>query len=181
MNMNRIDKARLPEEMSTGSVAPAADVDVSVVMPCLNEAVSLAACISRARALLDRLRQRHGLSGEIVVADNGSSDNSQAIARALGARVVDVDQRGYGSAIRGGFAAAEGRFLVMGDADGSYDFLQAVPMVEALIDGADLAMGSRFLGEIKTGAMPWKNRYFGNPALTGMLNILFRSGLSDAH
>jgi len=181
MNVNPLAKDRLSDAETTSSAAPTGGVDVSVVLPCLNEAVSLAACINRARALLDRLRLKHGLVGEIVVADNGSSDNSQAIARALGARVVDVDQRGYGSAIRGGFTAANGRFLVMGDADGSYDFLQAEPMVMALMDGADLAMGSRFQGEIKSGAMPWKNRYLGNPALTGVLNILFRSGVSDAH
>src|SRR5437879_3285584 len=99
----------------------------------------------------------------------------------LGARVVAVAERGYGAALRGGFTAARGRFLVMGDADGSYDFREAVPMVEALMGGADLCMGSRFKGGIAPGAMPWKNRYIGNPLLTGVLNLLFRTGASDAH
>ncbi|HZU91879.1 MAG TPA: glycosyltransferase, partial [Stellaceae bacterium] len=156
-------------------------IDISIVMPCLNEAKALGACISNARGALTHLREKHGLSGEIIVADNGSSDGSQQIAFGLGARVVAVPRRGYGAALIGGFAAARGRFLVMGDADGSYDFGDAVAMVEALIDGADLCMGSRFKGGIKLGAMPWKNRYIGNPALTAVLNVFFHAGVSDAH
>jgi hypothetical protein len=156
-------------------------IDVSIVMPCLNERRTLAHCIAVARRALDVLQERHALAGEIIVADNGSTDGSQDIARDLGARVVNVSRRGYGAALCGGFAAARGRYLVMGDADGSYDFLEAVPMVEALMAGADLCMGSRFRGEIKPGAMPWKNRYIGNPILTGILNLLFGSGVDDAH
>jgi glycosyltransferase involved in cell wall biosynthesis len=156
-------------------------VDVSVVMPCLNEVQSLEPCINAARAALNELGRRHGLSGEIILADNGSTDGSQALAMRLGARVVPVPQRGYGAALRGGFEAARGRYLVMGDADGSYDFREAVPMVERLMQGAALCMGSRFKGGIKPGAMPWKNRYIGNPVLTGILNLLFRTGISDAH
>jgi hypothetical protein len=156
-------------------------VDVSIVLPCLNEAQSLAVCIEAAREALDTLSERHGLGGEILLADNGSTDGSQALAMRLGARVVAVAERGYGAALRGGFTAARGRFLVMGDADGSYNFREAVPMVEALMAGADLCMGSRFKGGIAPGAMPWKNRYIGNPLLTGVLNLLFRTGASDAH
>jgi hypothetical protein len=156
-------------------------VDVSIVMPCLNEARSLAHCIASAQAALDALGERRGLCGEILIADNGSTDGGQALAQGLGARVVAVQERGYGAALRGGFAAARGRFLVMGDADGSYEFRDAVAMVEALADGADLCMGSRFRGGIAPGAMPWKNRWIGNPVLTGVLNLLFRTGASDAH
>ncbi len=156
-------------------------IDVSIVMPCLNERQTLGHCIAVAQRALDVLTARHSLVGEIIVADNGSTDGSQEVARSLGARVVDVSRPGYGAAVCGGFAAAGGRYLVMGDADGSYDFVEAVPMVEALMNGADLCMGSRFKGGIKPGAMPWKNRYVGNPILTGILNLLFRSGVGDAH
>jgi hypothetical protein len=158
-----------------------AGVDVTIIMPCLNEANCLPACIANAREALDMMRQNFGLSGEIVIADNGSTDGSQAIAAGLGARCVPVARRGYGAALSGGAAAAHGRYLVIGDADGSYDFRDAVGMVGRLIQGADLCMGSRFKGGIAPGAMPWKNRYIGNPVLTGILNILFRSGISDAH
>ena len=155
--------------------------DVSIVMPCLNERQSLAHCIGVAQRALALLQTRHDLAGEIVIADNGSTDGSQALAEEMGARVVNVPRRGYGAAVCSGFAATRGRYLVMGDADGSYDFMEAVPMVEALMQGADLCMGSRFDGEIKPGAMPWKNRYIGNPVLTGILNLLFRAGVDDAH
>ena len=154
---------------------------VSIVMPCLNETESLAHCIANARVALASIKQRYDLDGEIVIADNGSTDGSQALAASLGARVVDVTAKGYGAALIGGFRQARGRFLVMGDADGSYDFLDAVPMIGKLVDGAELCMGSRFKGGIKPGAMPWKNRYIGNPALTGVLNLFFRTGISDAH
>jgi hypothetical protein len=156
-------------------------IDVSIVMPCLDERRTLAHCIEVAQRTLEILKARHALSGEIIIADNGSTDGSRELARRLGARVVEVARRGYGAAVCGGFAAAQGRYLVMGDADGSYDFLEAVPMVEALMAGADLCMGSRFKGEIKPGAMPWKNRYIGNPVLTGILNLLFRARIGDAH
>jgi len=156
-------------------------VDVSIVIPCLNEALCLGHCMDNARAALDEIGRRYGLKGEIVVADNGSSDGSQDIAVAHGARVVPVPRRGYGAALIGGFTGANGRYLIMADADGSYDLLDAVPMVGRLIDGAELCMGSRFMGEIKPGAMPWKNRYIGNPILSGILRLLFRSHVSDAH
>jgi Glycosyl transferase family 2 len=169
-------------ELATSpKVCGQADIDVTIIMPCLNEAAWLPACIANAREALDSMRHRYGLSGEILVADNGSTDGSQAIAESLGARCVSVPRRGYGAALSGGATASRGRYLVMGDADGSYDFHDAVAMVGALIQGADLCMGSRFKGRIEPGAMPWKNRYIGNPVLTGILNILFRSGISDAH
>ena len=160
---------------------PGETVDVSFVLPCLNEAQSLAHCIGVIDEALAELDRRHGLTGEIVVADNGSTDGSQALAARLGARVAPVAERGYGAALRGGFTAARGRFLVMGDSDGSYDFREATGMIEALMSGADLCMGSRFKGGIKPGAMPWKNRYIGNPILTGILNLLFGTRISDAH
>ena len=159
----------------------APEVDVSIVMPCLNEAQCLATCIENAKEALALVAQRFGLRGEIVVADNGSTDGSQDIALAKGARIVPVAERGYGAALIGGGFGARGRYVVFGDADGSYDFRESVAMVGKLIEGADLCMGSRFKGGIAPGAMPWKNRYIGNPALTGILNLFFRSGVGDAH
>ena len=159
----------------------ASQLDVTIVMPCLNEIQSLEHCIGNARAALDRIEEIHGLTGEIVIADNGSTDGSQFLATNLGARVVNVSRKGYGAAIIGGFDAAFGGYLVMGDCDGSYDFMDSVAMIGQLIEGADLCMGSRFRGGIAPGAMPWKNRYIGNPALTGILNLFFRSGIDDAH
>ena len=156
-------------------------IDVTVVMPCLNEIVSLPHCIANARDALERITALYGLTGEIVIADNGSSDGSQELAETLGARVVPVQQKGYGAALIGGCEGAFGRFLLMGDADGSYDFTDGVPMIGRLLEGADICMGSRFKGGIAPGAMPWKNRYIGNPILTGILNLFFRSGVSDAH
>jgi glycosyltransferase involved in cell wall biosynthesis len=156
-------------------------VDVTFVMPCLNEAQALPACIAMIAEAAKSLEARDGLTSEILIADNGSTDGSQELARSLGARVEAIRERGYGAALRGGFTAARGRYLVMGDADGSYDFREAVPMVEALAAGADLCMGSRFRGGIAPGAMPWKNRYIGNPILTGVLNLLFGARIQDAH
>lgn len=156
-------------------------LDVTILMPCLDEVRTLPDCIASARAALQLLMDRHALSGEIVISDNGSRDGSIELAESLGARVVHCPVRGYGAALRSGTLAARGRYVVMGDADASYDFLDAVAMVEKLELGCDLCMGSRFAGQIMPGAMPWKNRYIGNPLLTGALNLLFRSGFSDAH
>jgi glycosyltransferase involved in cell wall biosynthesis len=158
-----------------------AKIDVTIVMPCLNEAKWLPACIANAKEALDAMHREFGLVGEIVIADNGSVDGSQLIARAHGVRVVEVKQRGYGAALIGGLQSANGSYLVMGDADGSYDFRESVPMVRRLMQGADLCMGSRFKGRIEPGAMPWMNRYVGNPVLTFVLNLLFGAGISDAH
>jgi glycosyltransferase involved in cell wall biosynthesis len=160
---------------------PQAQIDVSFVMPCLNEALSLEVCIQAALEAAAQLHARHGLVSEVVVADNGSTDGSQAIAIRAGARVVPVEAKGYGAALMGGFDGARGQYLVMADADGSYNFREAVPMIEHLMDGAQLCMGSRFKGGIAPGAMPWKNRYIGNPILTGILNVLFNTGIGDAH
>lgn len=156
-------------------------IDVSIVMPCLNETQSLAHCVANAKDALAQMATAYGLAGEVVIADNGSTDGSQELARSLGARVVDVAEKGYGAAIIGGFNQAHGRYLVMGDCDGSYDFTDSVAMIGRLEQGAELCMGSRFKGGIKPGAMPWKNRYIGNPALTGILNLFFRTGIDDAH
>lgn len=172
-----VDTTYVLTELRTGARA----IDVSIVMPCLDEAISLPHCIANARRALAMIEERHGLFGEIVIADNGSTDGSQAIATDLGARVVPVSRRGYGAALIGGGEGAYGRYLLMGDADGSYDFTDGVAMIGELLAGADLCMGSRFRGGIAPGAMPWKNRYIGNPVLTGILNLFFRPGISDAH
>ena len=158
-----------------------AGVDVTIVMPCLNEAQCLPHCIRNAKEAIRRIKGEYGLTCEIVIADNGSTDGSQRIATRLGARVVPVAEKGYGAALIGGAKAAYGKYILMGDADGSYDFLDGVAMIGKLEDGAELCMGSRFKGGISPGAMPWKNRYIGNPALTGILNLFFRPGISDAH
>lgn len=152
--------------------------EISVVMPCLNEAASVGACIEKAWEGI----RRTGLSGEVVVSDNGSTDGSVDVAVAAGARVVSQPERGYGNAYRKGFAEARGRYIIMGDSDGSYDFTQLDRLVEPLRDGRyDYVLGSRFAGQILPGAMPWSHRYIGNPVLTGVLNRLFKAGSSDAH
>ncbi len=155
--------------------------DVTIVMPCLNEMQSLPHCMANALDALSRLRTELGLSGEILIADNGSTDGSQALAVELGGRVVDVHERGYGAALIGGCRAAQGQYIIMGDCDGSYNFTEGVAMVAELQKGYELCMGNRFRGGIAPGAMPWKNRYIGNPALTGILNIFFNTGMRDAH
>ncbi|WP_234730982.1 glycosyltransferase family 2 protein [Acidocella facilis] len=151
--------------------------ELSIVMPCLNEAQTLPLCIAKARAFL----ASHGIEGEIVIGDNGSSDGSQELARALGARVVDVQRRGYGAALHGAVSAARGRYCIMGDSDDSYDFSKLAPFLQALRRGADLVMGNRFAGGISPGAMPWKNRYLGNPVLSGLGRFLFRTPIKDFH
>ena len=153
------------------------DPELSVVLPCLDEAETLAACIEKAKAGIART----GMAGEVVVADNGSKDGSREIAVAHGARLVEIAERGYGSALRGGIAAARGTWVVMGDADDSYDFSDLTPFVERLRGGADLVMGNRFLGGIRPGAMPLKHRYLGNPVLTGLGRLFFRADVGDFH
>jgi hypothetical protein len=146
-------------------------------MPCLNEAETLAICIEKARSSLER----EGVAGEIIIADNGSTDGSQAIAEAAGARVVAVEAKGYGSALMGGIAAARGQYIIMGDADDSYDFANLGPFIEKLRAGYDLVMGNRFRGGIKEGAMPPLHKYLGNPVLTGLGRLFFRSPVGDFH
>lgn len=177
MELARKDYRAFAESVGAERAAP----DVTIVMPCLNEIQSLPHCMANALDALARLRTELGMSGEIVIADNGSTDGSQALATELGARVVPVTERGYGAALIGGCHAAAGRYIVMGDCDGSYNFVEGVAMVAALERGHDLCMGNRFKGGIAPGAMPWKNRHIGNPGLTGVLNLFFRSGIGDAH
>jgi glycosyltransferase involved in cell wall biosynthesis len=152
-------------------------VEVSVVMPCLNESRTVGRCVDKARLALEHM----AIDGEVVVADNGSTDGSQEIAQAHGARVVSVARRGYGSALQAGVAAARGRYVIMGDADDSYDFSRLEPFVAKLREGHDLVMGNRFQGGIRPGAMPWLHRYVGNPVLSGILNLFFRTPIRDAH
>jgi glycosyltransferase involved in cell wall biosynthesis len=151
--------------------------ELSIIMPCLNEAETLAVCLTKAQQFL----QSHGVKGEVVVADNGSTDGSMAIAEAHGARLVRVPGRGYGSAIMGGIAVARGRFVIMGDADDSYDFTDLWPFLEKLREGYDLVMGNRFKGGIKPGAMPLLHRYLGNPVLSAIGAWFFGSPCGDFH
>ena len=151
--------------------------ELTILMPCLNEGETLATCIGKARAFLER----SGVSGEVLIADNGSTDGSQAIAERAGARVVHETRKGYGSALRAGIAAARGRYIVMGDADDSYDFTALDPFVAELRAGADLVMGNRFRGGIAPQAMPPLHRYLGNPALSGIGRLFFRSPIGDFH
>ena len=157
--------------------SPQAAPDISVVMPCLNEAASVGGCIEKAWEGI----RRTGLTGEVVISDNGSTDGSIEVATAAGARVVRQPARGYGNAYLKGFAEARGRYIIMGDSDGSYDFTQIDRLISPLRDGYDYVLGSRFAGKILKGAMPWHHRYIGNPVLTGVLNRLFKVDSSDAH
>jgi glycosyltransferase involved in cell wall biosynthesis len=152
-------------------------LELSIIMPCLNEAETLATCIGKARDYLER----HKIAGEVLIADNGSSDGSQEIATNSGARVVPIPERGYGSALRGGIAAAKGQYIIMGDADDSYDFTNLSPFLEKLRQGYDLVMGNRFQGGIKPGAMPVLHKYLGNPVLTWLGRLFFGSPCGDFH
>ena len=151
--------------------------ELSVVMPCLNEARTLGTCIRKAQASFERL----GIAGEVVVADNGSTDGSREIAEELGARVVPVEQRGYGAALTGGIAAARGRWVIMGDADDSYDFSELEPFVQRLREGYDVVAGNRFKGGIREGAMPWLHRRLGNPALSFVGRRLYGTPCGDIY
>ena len=159
---------RLPEQ-------DAAEIEVSVVMPCLNEAETLESCILKAQTALQEAK----ISGEVIVADNGSTDGSPEIAKRLGARVAHVEARGYGNALMGGIAAASGKYIIMGDADESYDFGHIPRFLEPLRAGADLAMGNRFAGGIQPDAMPPLHKYFGNPLLTRIGRLFFGGSCGD--
>src|SRR5437588_3861641 len=153
------------------------DPEVTVVMPCLNEAETLEICIKKAQEAF----RNHGIRGEVIVADNGSDDGSIEIAERMRARVVRVKDKGYGNALMGGIGAARGEYVIMGDADDSYDFTSLATFVEKLREGYDLVMGNRFKGGIKPGAMPRLHRYLGNPVLTTIGRLFFQSPCGDFH
>ncbi|HET7719194.1 MAG TPA: glycosyltransferase family 2 protein [Acidimicrobiales bacterium] len=152
-------------------------MELTILMPCLDEAETLATCIGKANQFL----ASRGIEGEVVIADNGSTDGSQDIARQLGARVIDVPVRGYGAALIAGIEGARGRYVIMGDSDDSYDFSSLDPFVESLRGGADLVMGDRFAGGIRPGAMKPLHKYLGNPVLSFIGRLLFRSDIRDFH
>ena len=151
--------------------------ELTILMPCLNEAETLETCITKAKTFLEE----SGVNGEIVVADNGSDDGSREIATRCGARVVPVEERGYGAALIGGCNGALGKYVIMGDADDSYDFLHLMPFVEKLREGYDLVMGNRFKGGIEKGAMPPLHRYLGNPVLSFIARLFYPSNIGDYH
>jgi hypothetical protein len=153
------------------------EVELTILMPCLNEAETIETCVRKALAFLERA----GIHGEVLIADNGSSDGSPELARRLGARTIEVPRRGYGAALIQGINAARGRYVIMGDADDSYDFSALGDLVRALRSGADLVMGNRFAGGIRPGAMPTLHRYLGNPVLSFIGRLFFRCGIGDFH
>jgi glycosyltransferase involved in cell wall biosynthesis len=167
----------MPGGSQAPPIEPDSAIEVSILMPCLNEAETLAVCIRKAIGYLQRAQIR----GEVVIGDNGSTDGSQKIALGCGARVVKIDQRGYGAALYGATLAARGKYIIMGDSDDSYDFSNLDPFVEKLRKGYDLVMGNRFAGGVKPGAMPWKNRYIGNPILSTIGRIFFHCPAKDFH
>jgi glycosyltransferase involved in cell wall biosynthesis len=167
--------ARRLELQNTASERSGEGLELSVVMPCLNESLTLGTCIKKAQATMERLRIR----GEVIVADNGSTDGSQLIAEELGACVVSIQLPGYGSALRGGIAAARGKFVIMGDSDDSYDFNQLGDFVSKLNEGYDLVMGNRFHGGIRPGAMPFLHRFLGNPVLSWVGRLFFGCPVGD--
>jgi glycosyltransferase involved in cell wall biosynthesis len=172
---NRVHRT-LPEEVVTeGMNEPA--IELSIVMPCLNEAETVGQCIDDA----SRFLRENGIKGEVVIGDNGSTDGSVDIALALGVRVVHAATKGYGAACAAAVQEARGRYIIMGDSDSSYDFFHLTPFVEALRQGNDLVMGNRFQGGIAPGAMPFKNRYLGNPLLSALGRLLFSSRIGDFH
>jgi glycosyltransferase involved in cell wall biosynthesis len=161
----------------TGADTGTARIELTILMPCLNEAETIGACITKASSYLLRSQ----ICGEILIADNGSTDGSQEIAKRLGARVVSISERGYGAALTGGIEAAKGRFVIMGDADDSYDFSRLDEFVAKLREGYDLVMGNRFKGGIEPGAMPPLHRWLGNPILSFIGRMLFRVEIGDFH
>jgi glycosyltransferase involved in cell wall biosynthesis len=180
--MTNIDQPAAPRAEIISPVVTATtpdddSIELTVLMPCLNEAETLEVCIAKALRCLDEL----GVKGEVLISDNGSTDGSQELAERCGARVVNAPIRGYGGAIQAGIASARGRYIIMGDADDSYDFSSLGPFVEKLREGHDLVMGNRFKGGIKPGAMPPLHRYLGNPVLSFLGRLFFPSGIGDFH
>ena len=153
------------------------NIEVSVVMPCLNEEEAVGICVQKAKKALDKLNIR----GEIIVVDNGSTDNSVQIAQNEGAKVILESEKGYGNAYLRGFKEAKGDIIIMGDADDTYDFSHIDKFISQIQQGYDFIIGSRFKGKIRKGAMPWPNRYIGNPILTGILRFFFKINITDAH
>jgi glycosyltransferase involved in cell wall biosynthesis len=176
-----MDASKMNGVPTRSTCAPAWDlpvdgsIELSILMPCLNEAETIATCIQKAQRWL----RENGICGEIIIADNGSDDGSQEIVRGLGARVVSVSAKGYGNALMGGIQAARGEYVLMGDADDSYDFTNLFPFLNKLREGNDLVLGNRFRGGIKPGAMPPLHQYFGNPLLTAIGRLFFRSAAGD--
>ena len=166
-----LDEMRITYEGREGE----SDLELTILMPCLNEIETLETCIRKAQRFLNA----HDIRGEVVVSDNGSTDGSQEVARSCGARVVDVPVRGYGAALIYGSLDARGKHIIMGDSDDSYDFSSLLPFVEKLREGYELVMGNRLTGEIKPGAMPWKNRWIGTPALSAIGKIFFQCPVGD--
>ena len=152
------------------------EIELTILMPCLNEALTIATCIEKANKFLQK-----GISGEVVISDNGSEDGSQEIARRHGARVIFASRRGYGAAIRSGISASRGKFVIVGDCDDSYDFSNLQPFVDSLRNGADLVIGNRFIGGIDRGAMPWLHRWIGNPILSYLGRLFFKAPVGDFH
>jgi glycosyltransferase involved in cell wall biosynthesis len=162
------------DPLAEASTSP---LELTILMPCLNEAETISICLAKAKSFLART----GIAGEVLIADNGSSDGSVALAQREGARVIAVTERGYGAALRAGIVAARGRFIIMGDADDSYDFSRLDPFMAKLRAGCDLVMGNRFAGGIAPGAMPLLHRYLGNPVLSFVGRVFFRAKIGDFH
>jgi glycosyltransferase involved in cell wall biosynthesis len=176
MNTEEAKLSTIAAARNRTAAATPAEMVVSVVMPCLNEARTVGRCVTTALAAL----RNRGVPAEIIVADNGSSDDSPEAARAAGARVVSVQERGYGSALRGGIAASQGHYIIIGDADATYDFSQIGALLDVLENGYDLVVGNRFLGGIAPGAMPWLHRRIGTPLLSRLLALLHGSPVGDS-
>ena len=173
-----LSQASMNSTITSDDVSMSAkEIELTILMPCLNEAETLARCVAEAMAALEL----HHIHGEVVIADNGSTDGSQDIAAKLGARVTPVLEKGYGCALRGGIAAARGRYILMGDSDASYDFTHADRFLVKLREGYEVVMGNRFLGGIQPGAMRWKNRHIGNPLLSGIGRLFFQCPVGDFH
>jgi len=163
--------------MAANSKLERSEIELSIVMPCLNEEKTVGNCVAQAKSFLKTSK----VKGEVIVADNGSIDNSVEIAKKNGARVIHVVNKGYGSALMGGFASVKGKYIIMADADESYDLVNLMPFVQKLREGFDLVMGNRFKGGIKAGAMPWHHKYIGNPILSFIGHLFFKSPAKDFH